>query len=44
MGGDEVRLAALEGLGDAEETDNVGVVGVEELAVDFLSLACQSVL
>ena len=32
MGGDEVGFATLEGPRDAEETDDVGVVGVEVLA------------
>lgn len=31
VGGDNVGLAALESAGDAEEADNVAVVGVEEL-------------
>ena len=32
VGGDDVGFAAFEGSGYAEETDDVGVVGVEELA------------
>lgn len=40
--GDDVGFASFEGSGDAEETDNVGVVGVEELAgfFFFVSLLC----
>ena len=32
MDGGDVGLAAFEGAGDAEEADDVAVVGVEELA------------
>jgi len=32
VGGDDVGFAAFEGSVDAEEADNVGVIGVEELA------------
>lgn len=32
MRGYDVRFAALEGLGDAKETNDIGVVDVEELA------------
>lgn len=38
VGGDEVGFAAGEGAGEAQEADEVGVVGVEELAV---ALSCQ---
>lgn len=31
--GDEVGFTSFESSGDAEETDNVGIVCVEELAV-----------
>lgn len=33
VGGDDVGFAAFEGFGDAEEADDVGVVGVEELTI-----------
>jgi hypothetical protein len=36
--GDDVRFAAFESAGDAEEADDVGVVGVEELSVFKLLL------
>jgi hypothetical protein len=36
VGGDDVGFAAFEGFGDAEEADDVGVIGVEELAVEGL--------
>lgn len=42
--GGDVGFASLEGFGDAEEADNVAVVGVEELAgrgavdADFVDL------
>ena len=32
VGGDDVGFAAFEGAGEAEEADEVGVVGVEELS------------
>jgi hypothetical protein len=32
VGGDEIRFAAFEGLGDAEEADDVRVIGVKVLA------------
>lgn len=34
VGRDNVRLSTLEGLGDAEQTDDVGVICVEELTMD----------
>lgn len=37
MGGDDVGFAAFKGSVDAEEADDVGVVGVEELAEVFVS-------
>ena len=44
VGGDDVGLAALEGAVDAEQADDVAVVGVEELSgagavdADFVDL------
>jgi hypothetical protein len=35
--GDDVGLAAFERFGDAEETDEIGAVGVEVLSVDELT-------
>lgn len=35
----DVRLAAREGFGDAEEADEIGAVGVEELSVEEEILA-----
>jgi hypothetical protein len=39
LGGGEVGFAALEGPGNAEESDDVAVIDVEELAVVWVSLA-----
>ena len=44
VGGDDVGFAAFEGAGEAEETDEVGVVGVEELSGDWSILLEKQVL